>query len=332
MSINPNNQKMLDSLIKYLDMRVKNNTVVKGKTIRESTSKIYILDMKQYLNFLGDTDLGEVDEFKVNEFFESLKGIKDEEIKARTRNRKIVSLNHLYAYLNSRNFISNNVMDYIEPSEVKTADQLDDDEIIETSVLEKNEIKKFLAILRKEASNPTPSRYISPFIAKINALRNLALFHLMIETGLRIGEVISLELYQITTKLDPSGEEYVNIHVPASKSKSGRKRDVPCSMKVLDEIYEYRNAIPFENETVFLSKTGKPMDTQSTNTILKKYMTQLGIDKNITNHSLRHSYATHNSEILSPWELCSRMGHVDVKITMIYYHVSEESHCKILSF
>ena len=158
------------------------------------------------------------------------------------------------------------------------------------------------------------------------------MFHLMIETGLRIGEVLSLELYQITTKISPSGEEYVNVHIPASKSKSGRKRDVPCSISVLDEIDAYREVIPFENEIVFLSKTGKSLSTTDTNSLLKKYMEELKINKNITNHSLRHSYATHNSEILTPLELCSRMGHTDVKITMIYYHVSEESHCKILSF
>lgn len=326
MAINPNNQELLDKFVKYLEIRVRN------KTIRKSTSLLYINDIKQYLDYLDDINLGDVDEFKIDDFFNSLKGIKNDYVMASTKNRKIISLRNLYSYLFSRKDIDSNVMDHVELAEIKTASQMDDDEITEKEVLEKSEIKAFLKHLKKEAANPTVKARIPQATAKINALRDLAMFHLMIETGLRIGEVLSLELYQITTKISPTGSEYVNIHIPASKSKGGRKRDVPCSMTVLDEIDAYREAIPFESETVFLSKNGKPLDGNDTNLALKKYMEEIGVRKNITNHSLRHSFATHNSEILTPLELCSRMGHTDVKITMIYYHVSEESHCKILSF
>lgn len=147
--------------------------------------------------------------------------------------------------------------------------------------------------------------------------RNRAIVETLYSCGLRVSELCSLTLSQI--HLD---DRFIIVH-----GKGNKERLVPMSETSAAYIIEYLNndrpaAAPGSEDTLFLNRFGKPLSRVMVFKIIKNLAQRAGIDKNISPHTFRHSFATHLLEGGANLRAIQTMlGHESIATTEIYLHV-----------
>ncbi len=149
-------------------------------------------------------------------------------------------------------------------------------------------------------------------------MRDRAMLELLYSCGLRVSELINLQLTHLNTN-----EEYIRII-----GKGGKERLLPLGEMAIEylEIYE-KNARPFllkqgQINGYFLSNRGSPMSRQNFFYIIKAYALKAGINKPLSPHSLRHAFATHLVQRGADLRSVQLMlGHSDISTTQIYTHI-----------
>jgi len=155
----------------------------------------------------------------------------------------------------------------------------------------------------------------------IYELRDKSIFELLYSCGLRISEAIEI-IY--------SNIDFDNLYIKVT-GKGNKERIVPFgeeAKRLLKKyISESRPSIigNRESEFLFISKKGSKLNRKSVWRLLKNYVIRTKINKNITPHTLRHSFATHlienGADLRSVQEL---LGHVDISTTQIYTHLAKK--------
>lgn len=139
---------------------------------------------------------------------------------------------------------------------------------------------------------------------------------LMYSCGLRVSEMISLEKKSINFE-----EKILSI-----KGKGNKERIIPINEVALDYLSHYLNKELKTNKTkrVFINKTTKkPLTRQVFFMNLKKYAKRAGIEKEISPHTLRHTFATELLENGADLRIVQTLlGHSNVSTTQIYTHIS----------
>jgi integrase/recombinase XerD len=152
-------------------------------------------------------------------------------------------------------------------------------------------------------------------------LRDRAVLELMYATGLRVSEFVNLTV------------DNVNLEVGFLRciGKGSKERIVPIGKKARDAIEKYlsktrvRLKKPQSPNALFLSRLGKKISRQSFWKMIKKYANLAGIKKDITPHTLRHSFATHLLEHGADLRVVQEMlGHADIATTQIYTHINKD--------
>ena len=160
-----------------------------------------------------------------------------------------------------------------------------------------------------------------PNVREIAGRRDKAALELMYATGMRVSEIINLKM------------DDVNMGVGFVKcfGKGGKERIVPFGRLAKESISQYLDKSRPEllrkkvSNFLFLTRLGRPMSRQSFWKIIKKYAKAENIKKNITPHTLRHSFATHVLERGADLRILQEMlGHADISTTQIYTHVNKE--------
>jgi tyrosine recombinase XerC len=161
---------------------------------------------------------------------------------------------------------------------------------------------------------------------KNKQLRDIAIIELLYSCGLRVGELINLNLNNI---------DFV-YNMIIVKGKGNKERIVPVGSKCIKAIKEYINErktkkIPYTIESpVFLNKNNFRLNERSIRRILNKYAIKAGIKKKISPHTLRHTFATHMLDRGCDLRSVQKMlGHENLSTTQIYTHVTIESLKKI---
>ena len=158
----------------------------------------------------------------------------------------------------------------------------------------------------------------APDIENDSELRDKAMLETMYASGLRVSELLSLQLGNINFN-----EGYLKI-----KGKGSKERIVPIGEFALDFINRYVTLVRpkyAKNRTkyLFLNRDGAPISRQYFWRQIKKYALKANIDREISPHTLRHSFATHlleNGANLK--EVQEMLGHTKIETTQIYTHVS----------
>ncbi len=158
----------------------------------------------------------------------------------------------------------------------------------------------------------------APIGVKPNRIRDRAMLHTMYAAGLRVSELVNLDLADLHLE-----EGFVS-----ALGKGNKRRLVPIGDHARSALAEYltevrpRWAKP-ASRACFVTSRGKPMTRQSFWSLVKRYARAAGITKPISPHKLRHSFATHllsgGADLRS---VQTMLGHVDISTTQIYTHVS----------
>ena len=162
-------------------------------------------------------------------------------------------------------------------------------------------------------NQPNPSNPIG--------MRDRAMLELLYATGLRVSELVHLVLNNVNLEAG-----YLIV-----LGKGDKQRVVPMGQEALHWLGRYleesrkRLLASRQNPLVFVSQWGRGMSRQGFWKIMKKYALMAGIRKNISPHTLRHSFASHllegGADLRSVQSL---LGHVDISTTQIYTHVTRE--------
>jgi site-specific recombinase XerD len=168
---------------------------------------------------------------------------------------------------------------------------------------------------RKENSIQAPKSSSRDY----RTLRNLALLELLFATGMRVGEVSSIDIKDFLAEED----------IFRIKGKGGRERLAfivdEVTLQILREHLEARMRIETENPALFLNAAGKRISTQGIAKIITKLREDGGIKRHVTPHMLRHTVATlllrNGVDIRVVQEF---LGHASIATTQRYVHIVKE--------
>jgi integrase/recombinase XerC len=164
----------------------------------------------------------------------------------------------------------------------------------------------------------------SPSTHEASGVRDRAMLELLYSTGMRVSELVSCNM----TDLD------FDIEMVRVKGKGNRERMIPIggpAVKALNDYFIQRDiqlkkclqqGRKFDGDAVFLNNRGSRLTTRSVERLIAEYGRKAGIDKPVTPHVLRHSFATHllemGADLRSVQEL---LGHASLSTTQKYTHL-----------
>lgn len=156
----------------------------------------------------------------------------------------------------------------------------------------------------------------APDISTIPGLRDSAILETLYATGMRASELTGVKMQDINFELG-----FIKC-----AGKGGRERIVPIGLTAIDSIKKYLGTRKnCASEFLFLSRLQKKLSRISIWNIIKKYVETAGIKKNVTPHTLRHSFASHLLEHGADLRTIQEMlGHASISTTQIYTHTDRQ--------
>ena len=261
-----------------------------NKKASDNTVESYMRDILQFSSYCTSVNLNDTasaDKHFLEKYTEKLRSIGKSEA---TISRITASLRCYYRFLLSEKIVNENPADKVTAK--KTEKKL-------PGILTANEIMKLLA-----QTDGIDSK----------SIRDKAMLELLYATGIKVSELIELTLSDI------------NLQIGILSLNNGKKeRIIPIYPAAVKSIANYlenvRPAIVLEGETdrIFTNMTGKNLSRQGFWKIIKHYAELAGINKDITPHTLRHSFAAHlleNGAKLS--DIKEMLGHSDISSTQVY--------------
>lgn len=287
LKLNKNNKDILEKYQIYL-------LTVKQKE-EETTVSSYIEDIYKYLEYMENNKIKTALNIEYQDITKYLKYLDNNNYKTSSIIRKIVSIKLFHKYLSLEYKIKDVSSKIINPKL-------------------RRKLPNTLTI--EEVDNLLDIKLNTPF-----DYRNKAMLELMYSSGLRVSELVDLKLNNID--LDNG---YVRC-----LGKGKKERIIPIGEIAIEYlkkyINEYRNSMKkgYYTENVFLNNHGKNITRQGFFLIIKNIAKEKNIDKNITPHMLRHSFATHllnnGANLRTIQEM---LGHSSITTTQIYTNVSND--------
>jgi site-specific recombinase XerD len=163
---------------------------------------------------------------------------------------------------------------------------------------------------------------VKKLMAGVTNLKHRCIIKLLYGSGLRLSELLHLKLTDIDSKS-------MIIHI--RKSKGNKDRVVMLSNSLLDELRVY--FIHYKpTDFLFEGQSGGMYSEKSVQVIVKNAASKAGINKQVTPHTLRHSFATHLLEAGTDIRFIQQLlGHSSIKTTEIYTHITDVMKSKIKS-
>lgn len=273
------------------------------KELNRKTLKAYRIDLRQFFDFAG---CDEPDKERIEEYITEL----HKDYKQKTVKRKIASIKAYYNYLEEEEIISDNPFRKIKVKfkEVITLPR----------IIPRDEIEQLLnymyGCLDKKGDHV--DRY---------QLRNVAVVEAFFATGARVYEISNIREDSIDLN---SGQVRI-------MGKGGRERYVqisnPSILAILRKYYAENESAIKKSGFFFVNNRGGRYTEQSIRLMLKKYTKLAGIDRNITPHMFRHSFATYLIEEGVDVSCVQQiLGHSSIKTTQIYIHIAAGKQAEIL--
>jgi len=212
-----------------------------------------------------------------------------------TISRSVASIKAFYKYLLKNKIIEENITEGLVAPKVEKK---------ELSILTQKEVECLLE---------------QPSSSDLKGQRDKAMLEVLYATGIRVTELISIKVTDVNLN---SG--YIKV------KKKNKERTIPVGNVALKCLKDYiENVRPLlikteEEETLFINANGQKMTRQGFWKILKQYKDQAKIDKDLTPHTIRHSFAVHllqnGAEVKMVQEI---LGHTDVASTLMYTQMAD---------
>lgn len=262
----------------------------KEKKSSENTMLSYTRDVREFFAFLKESDIHDVRKVNRTNLISYLYRLEKQKKASSTISRSVASLRAFYHFLELRGEIRENpALDIMPPKTIRKV----------PIILSKEQVE--LLLMQPDSSKP---------IGK----RDKAILELLYATGIRVTELISLQVEDVNLLLS-----YIRCKV---KKKN---RIIPIGSKAKEALMIYleqgRNKLLQQDteETLFLNYNGKQMSRQGVWKIIKGYTLQAGIEEDVTPHTLRHAFAAHLIENGADLHAVQEMmGHADISTTQIY--------------
>ena len=260
------------------------------KKCSENTYSAYIRDIESFIKYCTDRNITDIDNINNKTIISYLDYIKEIGRSPSTKTRITSSIKGYFAYLSSSKHIEFNCAGSIKNprNERKLPDILTSAEVIK--LLEQ------------------------PDSTEIKGIRDKAMLELLYATGIKVSELIELNVSDINLSIGILHIKSVN-----------HERIVPIYQTAVNHIKEYLTVsrpvlVLDDRETrLFTNYNGKPMSRQGFWKIIKYYSKKAGISKDITPQTLRHSFAAHlleNGAQLG--DIKDMLGHLDISSTQFY--------------
>ena len=257
----------------------------------KNTLAAYRSDLKIFNKWLAGKSLISVNSKHIQDYFSDRQ---KNNIGSSTQARILTCLHSFYQYLLANQLIKK------DPTEQLSHPKLE------------KKLPVFLNIQEVEKLLEAPSS------SSLFGQRDRAMLELLYSCGLRVSELINLSYHNINLK-----EEFIRIH-----GKGNKERVLPMGEIAIDYLMKYEtNARPMllkngQSDSYFLSNRGSAMSRQNFFYIIKAYANQVGIDKPLSPHSLRHAFATHLVQKGADLRSVQLMlGHSDISSTQLYTHI-----------
>lgn len=276
---------MEDNIKEYL------NYALVEKKLSMNTIASYKSDLDYYINFFPKKKLIDITRKDISNFIESLN---DGGLNEKTINHIIGTIKNFHNYFSSYYDIPNVAENIVRLKTKKTLPK----------VLSVEEVDNLLNIDLNTSYD----------------YRNKAMLELMYSSGLRVSELLNLVLTDI---------DFENNLVKVF-GKGSKERIIPIGDYATIALYKYVNEcrnslVKFPTDILFLNNHGKKMSRSGFFKIIQKIANDKGIKKEISPHTLRHSFATHmlecGADLRSIQEL---LGHENMSTTSIYTHVRSD--------
>ena len=280
---------LLDEFLNYL-------TVERG--LSKNTISSYKTDLVHFLNHLESKGIKDIDKIRRQDIMNYLLSLKDNNgLSSNSISRALVAIKMFYRFLVQERFVKDDVAGIMEsPKLIRPL----------PNVLGMAEVDKMLA---------------APDLRDWMGIRDRAALELMYATGMRVSELVEL-----TT-------EGLNLDVGFIKcrGKGDKERIVPIEKKAKEATERYMAKVrprllkKREDKHLFLSRLGKKVSRQSFWKMIKRLARKARIKREVTPHTLRHSFATHLLERGADLRVVQEMlGHSDISTTQVYTHINKE--------
>ncbi len=281
-----------DSLSPYIDSFLSMVAVEKG--LAKNTLDAYSRDLAGLSAFLIGQKVSDWREVDTNHIRAYVSALRAKGLSPKSVARHVVTLRRLLRFLQSENFLTTSPM----PALLPMAGQRKLPQTLSAADIQ-------CLLSQPDANEPLGAR-------------DQAMFELLYATGLRVSELVRLQTQQVNFQ-----GNYVIV-----KGKGAKVRAVPFGNYAREKLNYFMTdgrrrllkgkLSPF----VFINRSGKPLSRQGFWKLIRRYALSAGIDKRVTPHTLRHSFATHllegGADLRS---VQSMLGHADISTTQIYTHV-----------
>jgi len=276
-------------IIDAIDLFSQYLTVEKGLSL--NTVNSYLDDLKRFFMYFKDKkEVSELSPYDLNSFvnYELNSGLT-----VPTALRRLSSIRSFYSFLKKEGYYEGELPEVDPPKKPK-------------------ELPNCLSIEEVESLLEAPNMK-SP-----SGIRDKAMLELMYASGLRVSELLNLEKRNVN----------LNKGIITIFGKGAKERKVPMGDFALEYVVKYLNEVRDlfhgkDSKYLFLNRQGKPLSRVYFFKQIRKYAESVGIETQISPHTLRHCFATHmlegGAELRAVQEM---LGHTNIATTQIYTHIS----------
>jgi len=262
-----------------------------------NTRKAYADDIGQFLGWLDQKGVTSLNQVSRKQILDHLMAMKARGMTTNSISRHLVSIKVFFRFLQQEGMLDRNVTDTMDSPKLWK---------ILPDTLSEKEVDRLLR---------------APDMRKPLGVRDRAILEIMYASGLRVSELANLQLSDL--HID---DGYIRV-----VGKGRKERVIPVargSANILECYLGEIRPMLCENprlQNVFVSNRETALCRQRLWQIIKKYTKEAGIMKNVTPHTLRHSFASHLLQNGAPLRVIQEMlGHADIATTQIYTHVNPE--------
>lgn len=271
------------------------NYLLVEKGLASNTIVSYRRDLESFFTYLKEHNIYQIKNINKKDIVSFLAYLKKEDRAAATIARRIAALKAFFKFLYQERYLEENVTAILErPKQEK-------------------KLPKFLTL------EEVDKLLTGPVLNTAIGVRDQAMLEILYATGMRVSELLNLGINNLN----------LEIGFVRCMGKGSKERIIPIGGKAIESLTTYlqwgRNKLlknPRE-QTLFLNNHGRKMSRQGFWKIIKTYAHKVGINKEISPHILRHSFATHLLENGADLRAVQEMlGHADISTTQIYTHVT----------